>query len=106
VAAGPESKTNDPGEELGKAMAGAMLGGHTVTVRLHAPLILSSNGTLDATRSTAEWKVPLNALVEPGFRQDLSAQALVVDWKVGAALGAGALVLVGLVLGRLTSRRR
>jgi hypothetical protein len=106
MAAGSERQENDAGEEFGKAMAGAMLGGHTVTVRLHAPFILSTNGTLDATRSTVEWKVPLSALVEPGFRQELDAQALAVSWKVGAALAAGALVLVGLVLGRLTGRRR
>jgi hypothetical protein len=106
VAAGPERQESDPGEEFGKAMAGAMLGGHTVTVRLHAPFILSTNGTMDATRSTVEWKVPLSALVEPGFRQEMDAQALAVSWKVGVALAAGALVLVGLVLGRLTGRRR
>lgn len=106
VAAGPEPREGSAGEEFGKAMAGAMLGGHTVTVRLHAPFILSSNGTMDATRSTVEWKVPLGALVEPGFRLEMNAQALAVDWKVGVALAAGALLLVGLVLGRLTSRRR
>ena len=96
----------EPGAELGKAMAEAMLGGHSVTVRLHAPAILSTNGTMDATRSTVEWKVPLSAPAQPGFRQEMTARALAVDWKVGAALGAGALVLVGIVLGRLTSRRR
>jgi hypothetical protein len=45
-------------------------------------------------------------MVEPGFRQELSAEALAVDWKVAAVAVAAALVLVGLVLGRLTARRR
>jgi len=105
VAGGPE-KPRGADIDLGNAMAGAMLGGHFITVRLHAPIILSTNGTLDATRSTVEWKVPLTALAEPGFHQDLTAQALALDWKVAAVLLAGGLVLVGVVVGRITSRRR
>jgi len=101
-----EKSGNQAADDFGKAMAGAMLGGHTITVRLHAPAIVSSNGTIDATRSMVEWKVPLSSLAEPGFRQEMTAEALAVDWKVGAALAVAALVLVGMVLGRLTSRRR
>jgi len=106
VAGGGEKSGDQVGDDLGKAMAGAMLGGHDITVRLHAPFILSSNGTMDAARSMVEWKVPLSALAEPGFKQDLTAEALAVDWKVGIGLGVAALLLVGIVLGRLTSRRR
>ncbi|HVE82295.1 MAG TPA: hypothetical protein VND93_05585 [Myxococcales bacterium] len=96
----------DPGDDIGKAMAGAMLGGHAITVRLHAPFILSTNGAMDPTRTTAEWKVPLTALMEPGFKQELTAQALAVDWKVGAAGAVVALLLLGTLFGRLTARRR
>lgn len=106
VVGGGEKSGTQAGDDFGKAMAGAMLGGHTVTVRLHAPAILSSNGTIDATRSMVEWKVPLSALAEPGFKQELTAEALAVDWKVGAVLAVAAVLLVGMVLGRLTSRRR
>jgi hypothetical protein len=106
VAGAADKSGSQMGDDLGKAMAGAMLGGHTVTVRLHAPVILSSNGTIDPTRSMVEWKVPLSALAEPGFKQELNAQALSVDWKVAVALAVVAVLLVGMVLGRLTSRRR
>lgn len=104
--AGRATEPGRGGDELGRAMADAMLGGHAITVRLHAPFVLSTNGQMDAARSTVEWKVPLSALAEPGFHQELSAQALSVDWKVGVAIAALALVLFGWVLGRLGGRRR
>jgi hypothetical protein len=104
--AGAPRREDRAGDELGKAVAGAMLGGHTITVRLHAPFILSSNGTLDEAHTTAEWKVPLSSLVEPGFRQEMTAQALSVDWKMGAGLVLGAVLIAGWMLGRLTARRR
>lgn len=101
-----KSPAGDQAEEIAQAMAGAMLGGHAITLRLHAPAILSSNGEMDSDRTTAEWKIPLSKLVQPGFRQEMRAETLAVGWRMGAVLGAVGLLLVGMMIGRLTGRRR
>jgi hypothetical protein len=92
--------------DLAEAMAGALLGGHGITVRVHAPAITSSNGELNADRNTAEWKIPFSAMVKGDFRQELRAETLAVDWKMSVVIVAVGLVLFGMVLGRLTGRRR
>jgi hypothetical protein len=67
-----------PGTEemdaAGKAFLASMFAGKHFTVRLHAPKVASSNGTVDATATTSEWKIPLTELMEQEGLQELRAE--------------------------------
>ena len=91
-------------EDMGKAMAGAMFGNFSYTVRLHADNISSTNGKLDDQKKTVEWKIPLGELMT-GKHRELRAEIVpaggnMVMWIVAA------LVILGVVVGVVTMMRR
>lgn len=69
--AGPDMQEMDA---AGKAFLASMFAGKHFTVRLHAPKVASSNGTVDQTAGTAEWKIPLTELMAQEGLQELRAE--------------------------------
>ena len=47
------------GRALNTSLASTMFAGRFLTVTIHAPKFLSTNGTLDSLSGRAEWKIPL-----------------------------------------------
>lgn len=71
VATDPEMEEMD---EASKAFLASMFAGKHFTVRLHAPKVASSNGTLDSTARTSEWKIPLTELMAREGLKELRAE--------------------------------
>ena len=90
---------DDPSRDaMTRGMMGAFFADKYFTVRLHAPRIVSANGTLDAERRTVEWKTPVVQVIAPGAAlPDMRAE---IDlgrrrWVWVAAAVAGVLLLLG-----------
>jgi hypothetical protein len=91
-------------EEMGKAMAGSMLGNNHYTVKLHAENIASANGAIDAEKRTVEWRIPIGELMM-GNRRELRAE-IVPPMDNTTAWVVGVLVAVGLAVGIVTAARK
>ncbi len=70
-APGPDMKELDAS---GKAFLASMFAGKHFTVRLHAPKVTSTNGVVDETARTIEWKIPLTELMAQEGLQELRAE--------------------------------
>ncbi len=91
------TQTNDSSivanDSVSQAMATAMFGDKGVTIRIHAPQIISSNGKLDEQMKSVEWKIGLAELAKGSFSKELKAEielhrvsALMVTVIIVAAL--------------------
>ncbi|QRN96377.1 hypothetical protein JRI60_46460 [Archangium violaceum] len=100
--------SRDPGEELGKSLAQALLGNHFLTVRVHGPLITETNGTLGEKKDTVEWKYALVDLADEqakGTELRAVVQAGPPLWLWPVVLGVPLLVL-GLAMMAAARRKR
>jgi hypothetical protein len=70
-ASGPDMEEMDAAS---KAFLASMFAGKHFTVRLHAPKVTSTNGTVDETAGTIEWKIPLTELMAQDGLQELRAE--------------------------------
>lgn len=70
---GSDAETEEM-DEASKAFLASMFAGKHYTVRLHAPKVASSNGTVDATARTSEWKIPLTELMAREGLKELRAE--------------------------------
>jgi hypothetical protein len=68
---GPDTEEMDA---AGKAFLASMFAGKHFTVRLHAPKVTSTNGNIDETATTIEWKIPLTELMAQEGLQELRAE--------------------------------
>lgn len=70
--------TSEPGmeemEEAGQAFLASMFAGRYFTVRLHAPKVTSTNGTVDGTAQSIEWKIPMTDLMSQQGPEELRAE--------------------------------
>lgn len=82
------------GEAMGNALGEAMLGGHYITTRLHAPSFGQTNGTLNAEKDTVEWKIPLSEAMT--VRRELTAEMPIgpARWFWIGGVGVAAILLV------------
>ncbi|MBX5484504.1 MAG: hypothetical protein IRZ16_22000 [Myxococcaceae bacterium] len=87
----------DVADNLGRAMAQAMLAGHAMTVRLHAPRIGQTNGTLNEKQDTVEWRIPVADVMAGSAKvQELRAEIELGApvWVWGLFIGVPALLLL------------
>lgn len=76
------------------------------TVRLHAENILSSNGTIDESGKTVEWKIPIDHLMAgKAFRKELRAEIGPAGVNRQMWVIAGVL-LVGILTGIIVALRK
>ena len=61
-------------DAAGKAFLASMFAGKHFTVRLHAPKVTATNGVVDGTATTIEWKIPLTELMAQEGLQELRAE--------------------------------
>ena len=61
-------------DAAGKAFLASMFAGKHFTVRLHAPKVTATNGVMDETAGTTEWKIPLTELMAQEGLQELRAE--------------------------------
>lgn len=66
-----ESEEADAAQE---AFLASMFAGKYYTVRLHAPKVNSTNGALDETTRTVEWKIPMADVMSQKVPQELRAE--------------------------------
>jgi hypothetical protein len=103
---------NDEDPTADAAMRGMMAGFFAdkyFTVRLHAPRIVSANGTLDAERRTVEWKTPMVEVIAPGavlpeMRAEIDMGRGRWMWIAGG-VAAGLLAVGGAAFGIVRARR-
>lgn len=84
-------------EDMGQAMADAMFGNYTYTVRLYAENITESNGTINEQKNMAEWKIPFGQLMS-GKHRELRAEIVPSN---GLLMWIVAFVLIGAIVGGL-----
>jgi hypothetical protein len=73
-AAGASGLDSEDMDAAGKALLASMFAGKHFTVRLHAPKVTSTNGQVDETASTIEWRIPLTELMAQKGLQELRAE--------------------------------
>jgi hypothetical protein len=66
-------------DAAGKAFLASMFAGKHFTVRLHAPKVTSTNGTVDEGARTTEWKIPLTELMAQEGLHELRAEIALDD---------------------------
>jgi hypothetical protein len=80
---------------FGQTIADNMFAGHQFQVRLHAPLILSSNADTKDGLTSATWNKPLNQLAGPqGQPLTIEATVWLVDYRLAGLSLAGVVVLL------------
>lgn len=114
---GGEEGASPEQDQMAKAMMASMFGDKAITVKVHGPRIVTTNGKLDAAKTTAEWRIPLVELAsaKKGTVTEMTAevelagggglQALLAKvTPLHLAIGAGVLVLlIGVIV--LAKRR-
>lgn len=81
-AAGDAVETDASSEDMeaaNQAMMASMFAGKFFTVRLHAPRIMSANGSVDSDAQATEWKIPMADLMSERAPQELRA-----EFEIGA----------------------
>ena len=61
-------------DSMGQAMAMSMFGDKGVTIRVHGPSIVSSNGKIDDEKKMVEWKIGLAEMSKGSFSKELNAE--------------------------------
>ena len=108
--AAPDDPMVAMGEAMGRAMLAGMFGNRAITVTLHAPHIVSTNGQVNEERTTVVWRVPLaDVLGQETFHQELRAEyEPPIAWSDWILLAAGLWVgfMVFVVVATRVRRRR
>ena len=84
-----------PNDSLGQAMAASMFGDKGITIRVHGPKVVSSNGQADEQRKMVEWKISLVELSKNSFNRELKAE---IELPHSNALLITIVVVVALLL--------
>lgn len=108
-----DGKGGKQADALARGMAAAMFGNRAVTIRLHAPKIADTNGTLDDQKTTVEWRIPLVDLISEKAGRELRAEVEMpsgVPWLwialAGGAIGIGCLLVTVAVVVMLMRRKK
>lgn len=82
---------DNPWAKIGESLGAAILADHYITVRLHAPKIVSANGKIDESKKTVESKISLAECAKENFSMEFESEIQSpgnpLVWILGGLIG-------------------
>ena len=79
-------------------MASSMFGDRYISIKIHAPKFISSNGTFDSPSNTTEWKIPISDMMTGKIKMNIVRAEIQLQKPVNWILYIGITAAIGLVI--------